>query len=248
MKSLQQPADTSSCRLNAASSERVWPSNLLTATRIKEYFSPGWLALGLHRLAHRLYRWELPFVPRLISHVARFLTGTEIHPGAHIGAQVRIFHGIGVVIGETAIVGSGSVIHQEVTLGGTGKDIGKRHPTLGSNVVVGPGAKVLGNIALGDHSRVGAGAIVLRNVPERATVFGVPGRNLDTLQKTDIELMADWQPDLEAEVIQHLLIRLKTLEDEMRFLKVAMDDKSQFARDVSDSDRLIEAFLDGAGI
>ena len=123
---------------------------------------PGLQALFFHRFAHWLYKVGIPFVPRLISHIARFLTGIEI--------------GMGVVIGETAIVGDYSLIYQGVTLGGTGKESGKRHPTLGENVVVGGGAKVLGNIQIGNNVRIGAGSVVLRDVPSNCTVVGVPGR------------------------------------------------------------------------
>ena len=120
---------------------------------------PGLQALLFHRLAHGLYAVGLPFIPRLISHMARFLTGIEIHPGAVIGKGVFIDHGMGVVIGETAILGDFCLIYQGVTLGGTGKESGKRHPTLGENVVVGAGAKVLGNIQLGNNVRIGAGSV-----------------------------------------------------------------------------------------
>ena len=126
---------------------------------------PGLQAVLLHRIAYRLHRSGLPFIPRLISHLARFFTGIEIHPGAQIGQGVFIDHGMGVVIGETAIIGDYSLIYQGVTLGGTGKAKGKRHPTLDKNVVVGAGAKILGDIFLGVNVRVGAGSVVLRDVP-----------------------------------------------------------------------------------
>ena len=128
----------------------------------------------LHRLAHWLYVLGLPFIPRLISHIARFLTGIEIHPGATIGKSVFIDHGMGVVIGETAIIGDFALIYQGVTLGGTGKESGKRHPTVGENVVVGAGAKVLGNLQIGNNVRIGAGSVVLRDVPSDCTVVGIP--------------------------------------------------------------------------
>lgn len=137
---------------------------------------PGPHALTFYRIAHQLHQLNISVLPRFLSHIARFLTGIEIHPGATIGNQVFIDHGMGVVIGETAIVGDRSVIYQGVTLGGTGKEIGKRHPTLGSDVTVGAGAKVLGNIMIGSHAKVGAGAVVLKDVPCHATVVGVPGR------------------------------------------------------------------------
>ncbi|WP_310412632.1 serine O-acetyltransferase, partial [Chamaesiphon sp. OTE_8_metabat_110] len=121
---------------------------------------PGLQALSLHRFAHWLYLMGVPFIPRFISHLARFFTGIEIHPGATIGKGVFIDHGMGVVIGETAIIGDYALIYQGVTLGGTGKEIGKRHPTLGENVIVGAGAKVLGNLQIGSNVRIGAGSVV----------------------------------------------------------------------------------------
>ncbi|MEL6250272.1 MAG: serine O-acetyltransferase, partial [Cyanobacteria bacterium J06627_15] len=137
---------------------------------------PGLQALLLHRIANRLWQQNLPLIPRVLSHIARFLTGIEIHPGATIGQGVFIDHGMGVVIGETAILGDYVLIYQGVTLGGTGKETGKRHPTLGNNVIVGAGAKVLGNITIGNNVRIGAGSVVLRDVPSDCTVVGVPGR------------------------------------------------------------------------
>jgi len=137
---------------------------------------PGLHALWLHRIAHRLYRWRLFFWARLVSHISRFLTGVEIHPGAVIGRRVFIDHGMGVVIGETAVVGDGSLIYAGVVLGGTSLSKGKRHPTIGRNVVIGSGAIVLGNITVGDNARIGGGSVVLRDVPSGATAVGVPAR------------------------------------------------------------------------
>lgn len=137
---------------------------------------PGFHAVILHRLAHWLYRRGVPLVPRLISQVSRFLTGIEIHPGAMIGNRFFIDHGMGVVIGETTEIGDGVLLYQGVTLGGTGKQKGKRHPTLGNHVVVGSGAKVLGNITIGDHVKIGAGSVVVKSVPDNSTVVGIPGR------------------------------------------------------------------------
>lgn len=146
---------------------------------------PGFHARQWHRLAHRLYKWRIPFLPRLISHIARFLTGIEIHPGAKIGEGFFIDHGMGVVIGETAEIGNNVILYQGVTLGGTSHLRVKRHPTLGNNVVVGVGAQVIGNIHIGDNTKIGAGSVVVNSVPPNATVVGVPGRvvairNLDT--------------------------------------------------------------------
>ena len=137
---------------------------------------PGLHALIAHRFAHKLYKWHIPLIPRLISYVTRIITGIEIHPGADIGRRFFIDHGEGVVIGETTVIGDDVLVYQQVTLGGTGKETGKRHPTIGNNVVIGAGAKILGNIEIGDNVRIGAGSVVIDNVPENSTVVGVPGR------------------------------------------------------------------------
>lgn len=137
---------------------------------------PGLHALLAHRFSHKLYKMGVPFLPRFISFIMRILTGIEIHPGAKIGDRFFIDHGEGVVIGETTIIGNDVLIYQQVTLGGTGKDLGKRHPTVGDEVIIGAGAKVLGNITIGNHSRIGAGSVVIDDVPEHATVVGIPGK------------------------------------------------------------------------
>ncbi|HGY5535066.1 MAG TPA: serine O-acetyltransferase, partial [Prochlorococcus sp.] len=137
---------------------------------------PGFQALVLHRISHRLWHWELPLLPRLLSQFTRSLTGIEIHPGARIGHGVFIDHGMGVVIGETTEIGNRCLLYQGVTLGGTGKEHGKRHPTLAENVVVGAGAKVLGAIQVGANTRIGAGSVVVRDVESNSTVVGIPGR------------------------------------------------------------------------
>ena len=136
----------------------------------------GFQALLAHRVAHRLWKMRLRLVGRLVSQVARWVTGVEIHPGASIGHGFFIDHGMGVVIGETAEIGDYVTLFQGVTLGGTGKEKGKRHPTLGNHVVVGSGAKVLGNIRIGDSVKIGANSVVLRSVPSNSTVTGIPGR------------------------------------------------------------------------
>jgi serine O-acetyltransferase len=136
---------------------------------------PGFHARQLHRLAHSLHRRGVPVVPRVISHLNRFLTGIEIHPGARIGEGFFIDHGMGIVIGETTEIGDNCAIYQEVTLGGTSTKRVKRHPTLGNGVVVGAGAKLIGAITVGDNARIGAGSVVVTNVPSNATVIGVPG-------------------------------------------------------------------------
>ena len=138
-------------------------------------FYPGLQAVWAHHLSHWLWLHDMRFLARYVSQVTRFFTGIEIHPGAVIGRRLFIDHGAGTVIGETAIVGDDVTIYQGVTLGGTGKEKGKRHPTLGNNIAVGSGAKILGNITIGDNTRVGAGSVVLRSVPENSTIVGVPG-------------------------------------------------------------------------
>ncbi len=137
---------------------------------------PGFHARQLHRLAHTLFRWHIPILPRLVSHLNRFLTGIEIHPGARIGEGFFIDHGMGVVIGETSEIGDNVTLYQGVTLGGTSHQRAKRHPTLGNNVVVGVGARLIGDITIGDNAKVGAGSVVIISVPANATVVGVPGR------------------------------------------------------------------------
>jgi serine O-acetyltransferase len=137
---------------------------------------PGFHARQFHRVAHTLFKWHIPFLPRFISHISRFLTGIEIHPGATIGEGFFIDHGMGVVIGETSVIGNNVTLYQGVTLGGTSHRRAKRHPTLGNNVVVGVGAQLIGNITIGDNTKVGAGSVVVSSVPANATVVGVPGR------------------------------------------------------------------------
>ena len=136
----------------------------------------GFHAIVIHRISGALQRLKIPILPRLISQIGKAVTGIEIHPGARIGNGLFIDHGMGVVIGETTIIGENVTLFQGVTLGGTGKEKGKRHPTLGNNVVVGTGAKILGNIKIGDNVNIGANAVVIRDVPDNSTVVGVPGR------------------------------------------------------------------------
>src|SRR5512137_2052684 len=136
----------------------------------------GFHALLFYRLAHWLAKYRVPFIPRALSQFARFITGIEIHPGATIGSGLFIDHGMGVVVGETTEIGDNVTLFQGVTLGGTGKQRGKRHPTIGSHVVVGAGAKVLGPITVGDYVKIGANSVVLQDVPDHSTVVGIPGR------------------------------------------------------------------------
>lgn len=180
---------------------------------------PGLQALFFHRFSHWLYRVGIPFLPRFISHLSRFLTGIEIHPGAQIGQGVFIDHGMGVVIGETAIIGDYCLIYQGVTLGGTGKESGKRHPTIGENVVVGGGAKVLGNIQIGNNVRIGAGSVVLKDVPSNCTVVGIPGRVVYRSGVKVNPLEHGNLPDSQAAVIRTLVDRIESLETEVKQLR-----------------------------
>lgn len=171
----------------------------------------GLWAMFFHRIAHFLYSIGIPVIPRLISQIARLLTLIEIHPGAKIGKRFFIDHGNGVVIGETSIIGDDVTIYQGVTLGGTGKEKGKRHPTIGSNVVIGAEAIVLGNITIGDNSRIGAGAVVTKSVPQNSTAVGNParivvrdGKKIETLAHADL-------PD----VVEELEKRIKKLEEKI---------------------------------
>lgn len=204
---------------------------------------PGLQALLFQRFAHQLYRLKIPFIPRLISHIARLLTGIEIHPGAQIGQGVFIDHGMGVVIGETAIIGDYCLIYQGVTLGGTGKETGKRHPTLGENVVVGAGAKVLGNIEIGDNVRIGAGSVVLRHVPSNCTVVGVPGRVVYRSGVRINPLEHGSLPDSEAVVIRALVDRIEALEQQIQSLNTQLNStaKTPVVASVSASDQPIQS-------
>ncbi len=187
----------------------------------KNYLEIVLLYAGLHaviayRISHFLFKNKVPFFPRAVSQLARFFTGIEIHPGATIGNGLFIDHGMGVVIGETSILGNDVTLFQGVTLGGRGKETGKRHPTLGNGIVVGAGAKVLGNITIGDNSYIGSNAVVLKNVPANSTVVGVPGH----VTKQDgkrIDLMMD-HVQASDPMMQHmkdLLKRIKHLEEKL---------------------------------
>jgi serine O-acetyltransferase len=177
---------------------------------------PGLHAILAHRLAHKLYRWHVPLLPRVISQISRFFTQIEIHPGATIGRRFFIDHGSGVVIGETTIIGDDVLLYQGVTLGGTGGERGKRHPTLGNRVVVGTGAKVLGNITIGDNVKIGAGSVVVRHVPDNSTVVGVPGRVVRVRPEGHLE--HGRLPDPEGQAIDDLARRVAELEEMVRQL------------------------------
>ncbi len=178
---------------------------------------PGFHAILLHRLAHRFYRWRVPLLPRVISQISRFFTQIEIHPGARIGKRFFIDHGSGVVIGETTEIGDNVLLYQGVTLGGTGNETGKRHPTLGNNVVVGTGAKVLGNIRVGDNVKIGAGSVVVHPVPDNSTVVGVPGRVV-RVRPEGGPLEHGRLPDPEGQAIDDLARRVAELESLVRRL------------------------------
>jgi len=179
---------------------------------------PGFHAIINHRIAHFFYRKKCFFLSRLISHISRFCTGIEIHPGAKIGEGFFIDHGSGVVIGETAEVGDNVTIYQGVTLGGTGKEKGKRHPTVGNNVTISAGAKVLGSFTVGDNVKIGGGSVVLRSVPSNCTVVGVPGRIVvrDGLKvengKVQVDLEHHMLPDPIADTLAAMEAKIQELE------------------------------------
>ncbi len=178
---------------------------------------PGFHAILAHRLAHRLYKMRVPLAPRVLSQISRFFTGIEIHPGATIGRRFFIDHGSGVVIGETTEIGDDVLLYQGVTLGGTGGERGKRHPTLGNRVVVGTGAKVLGNIRIGDNVKIGAGSVVVHPVPDHSTVVGVPGRVV-RIRPDDHVLEHGRLPDPEGQAIDDLARRVLELENALKQL------------------------------
>jgi serine O-acetyltransferase len=196
---------------------------------------PGLHALILHRIAHKFHKIGIPCLPRFISNLSRFVTGIEIHPGAIIGKRFFIDHGMGVVIGETTIIGNNVLIYQGVTLGGTGKELGKRHPTLKDDVVVGSGAKILGNITIGNNVRVGAGSVVITNVPDDSTIVGIPGRIVMHKGQKAHQLQHNIIPD-------PIKDALYTLTNEIKDLKKIVKGESELSGPVLDE------FSDGAGI
>jgi serine O-acetyltransferase len=177
---------------------------------------PGVWAIIWHRLAHWLFKRNLKLIARVISQIARFFTGIEIHPGAQIGKRCFIDHGMAVVIGETTEIGDDVTIYQAVTLGGTGKDVGKRHPTIGNNVVISSGAKVLGPFKVGDNSKIGAGSVVLEEVPENCTVVGVPGKIVRRGKHKSEEMNQVDMPDPIAVELECLRRRIVMLEGKFR--------------------------------
>jgi len=187
---------------------------------------PGVHALAFHRVAHRLWKAGWFGSARFLSHISRFLTGIEIHPAAQLGPGLFIDHGMGVVIGETAEVGRNVTLYQGVSLAGTSLKREKRHPTLGDNVVVGAGAKIIGGFKIGDNSRIGAGSVVVREVPPNSVVVGVPGRitHKDGQRVTEgIDLNQTDLPDPVARAIEQLLERIRTLEGEVETLRKSVE-------------------------
>ncbi|SDI49681.1 serine O-acetyltransferase [Planococcus glaciei] len=183
----------------------------------------GLHAIWAHRLAHFFFKKKLFFIARVISQISRFFTGIEIHPGAMIGRRFFIDHGMGVVIGETCIIGDNVTLYQGVTLGGTGKERGKRHPTLEDNVLVATGAKVLGSIVIGANSKVGAGSVVLKNVPANATVVGIPGKVvIQDGVKVKPDLNHQNMPDPVMDKCESMELKIAAMEREINQLKNAL--------------------------
>ncbi len=211
-------------------------------------FSPGLQALWLHRWAHFLWRHKLRFLARFISHIGRFLTGIEVHPGAKIGRRFFIDHGAGVVIGETAEVGNDVLMYQGAVLGGTTLTKEKRHPTVGNNVVIGAGAVALGAITIGDGARIGSGSVVLQSVPPGATVVGIPGRIVEDLYKPLIDLEHGKLPDPVAEAIRLVLGENEKIQERLRRLEslgglvVTEDELTDKRREI------VKEFRQGEGI
>lgn len=212
----------------------------------------GLHAIWLHRISHALYLRGWVLIPRIISNLGRFLTGIEIHPGATIGEGLFIDHGTGIVIGETAEIGRNVTLYQGVTLGGTGKEKGKRHPTIGNNVVVASGAKVLGSFTVGSHAKIGAGSVVLKAVPAYATVVGIPGRvvvmngkrvgqpvytdemmklldndvdSAEMEEEQDVDLNHNDLPDPMRDLVTEMAERLEKMENRVRELEKELENK-----------------------
>ncbi len=182
---------------------------------------PGLHAIWLHRIAHWLWNHNLKLLARLISHFSRWLTGIEIHPGAKIGRRFFIDHGMGVVIGETAEIGDDVTIYHQVTLGGTSTKKGKRHPTVGNNVVIGAGAKILGPVKIGDNCKIGANSVVIKDVPPNSTVVGIPGKVVkrEGIKPTKVDLEHGKLPDPVMESLRQMLDIIHDLELEVKLLR-----------------------------
>lgn len=200
---------------------------------------PGFHALIFYRVAHALWESKLYFLGRFVSHIGRFMTGIEIHPGAKIGSGFFIDHGMGVVIGETAEIGDNCTLYHGVTLGGTSWAKEKRHPTLGSNVVVGSGAKILGPFEVKDGSKVGSNSVVVKEVPENATVVGVPGRVVVSGEKkTGVDLEHNKLPDPVAKAVECMMDQIRGLEERVRVLN---EEQEQLKAELNRRDEQQEA-------
>ncbi len=186
------------------------------------FYYPGLHALWFHRLAHFLWHHKLKFLARFLSHISRFLTGIEIHPGAKIGKRFFIDHGAGVVIGETAEIGDDVLIYQGCVLGGTALEKKKRHPTVGNNVVIGAGAIALGAITIGDGARIGSGSVVVNSVPPEVTVVGIPGRIVEDRRKPITDLEHGKLPDPVAEAIRLVFREQDKLEERLQRLETSL--------------------------
>ena len=213
------PASTTMIKALKRDFRAIFERDPASRSRLEVFLTyPGFHAIFLHRIAHALYRSGLKLPARLVSAISRFLTGIEIHPGARIGPGFFIDHGMGVVIGETTEIGEDVTLFQGVSLGGNGKDRGqKRHPTLGNHVLVGAGAKILGNIRIGEGVRVGSNAVVLQSVPAHCTVVGIPGRVVRTKERGYPEAYLDHQdmPDPFLERIESLEKIISDLREEL---------------------------------
>lgn len=217
-------------------------------SKLEIFFTyPGLHAIWFYIIAHGLWIRNHHFSAGLISAIARFFTGIEIHPGATIGRRVFIDHGMGVVVGETAEVGDDVLIYQGVVLGGTSLERKKRHPTIGSGVVIGSGAKVIGNIKIGDCSKIGAGSVVLKSAPMGSTVVGIPGRNVKEERKCAIDLDHGELPDPVAEAIKIILERQDEMENQIRALGISTS-TIKMNELFEKKSEMEEIFSEGAGI
>jgi serine O-acetyltransferase len=211
------------------------------------FLYPGLHAIWFHLLAHWFWTRDHLFTGRFISALNRLLTGVEVHPGANIGRRVFVDHGMGVVVGETAEVGDDVLIYQGVVLGGTSLEKKKRHPTVGNGVVIGSGAKIIGDIEIGDCSKVGAGSVVLKSVPVGSTVVGIPGRVVQEKRKCAIDLDHGKLPDPVAEAIRLILDRQDEMEKQIRELGISADILKMNGITTKKSE-MEEIFAEGAGI
>ena len=210
---------------------------------------PGLHAVWFHRIAHFLWMHKFFFIARLLSHINRFLTGIEIHPGAKIGRRFFIDHGMGIVIGETTEIGDDVLLYKGVVLGGTTLKKGKRHPTIGDKVVIGTGAIVLGAISVGDGSRIGSGSVVIKEVPPGVTVVGIPGRIIEDHPQTKLDLEHGKLPDPVADAIKFVLTAQDRVDERLKRLESNVGLDQVDTREIKDKRKKIEqGFSNGAGI